>query len=259
MKNVKEIVIENNNTPKLAGRRDFLFKTIALVPATSLAACKPSQTPALSSEATTTSSPQKAPASAYLPKFFTAEEWAFINVACAHLIPNDETGPGAVDAGVPEFIDRQLEGAFGHAARWYTQGPFISAAPEFGYQGKATPREVYRAGIAATDSHCIKNFGGKRFADCNASIQDQVLKDVESGHIAFDNVAGKTFFMWLLQNAKEGYLADPIHGGNKDMGAWKMIGFPGARADFADWVTRHGERYPLEPVGLAGSVVKTGA
>src|SRR5450759_2226825 len=147
--------------------------------------------------------------------------------ACAHLIPNDETGPGAVDAGVPEFIDRQLEGAFGHAARWYTQGPFISAAPEFGYQGKATPREVYRAGIAATDSHCIKNFGGKRFADCNVSIQDQVLKDVESGHIAFDNVAGKTFFMWLLQNTKEGYLADPIHGGTKDMGAWKMIGFPG--------------------------------
>ena len=182
----------------------------------------------------------------------------FINAACARLIPDDESGPGAVETGVPEFIDRQLEGAFGHAARWYTQGPFISAAPEFGHQGKATPREIYRAGIAALDDHCRKNFSGKNFAGCDASIQDQVLKDIESGEITFEAVAGKTFFMWLLQNANEGYLSDPIHGGNKDMGAWKMIGFPGARADFADWVRRHGEQYPLGPVGVAGNSRKAG-
>jgi len=82
------------------------------------------------------------------------------------------------------------------------------------------------------------------------------LQDIESGKLSFDEVAGKTFFAWLLQNTKEGYLADPIHGGNKDMGAWKMIGFPGARADFADWVGRHGERYPLAPVGIAGTPAK---
>jgi len=46
-------------------------------------------------------------------------------------------------------------------------------------------------------------------------------------------------------------LADPIHGGNKNMGSWKMIGFPGARADFIDWVDRYGARYPFDLVGVA--------
>jgi gluconate 2-dehydrogenase gamma chain len=36
------------------------------------------------------------------------------------------------------------------------------------------------------------------------------------------------------------------------MGSWKMIGFPGARADFLDWVDKHGGRYPLGPVDIAG-------
>jgi gluconate 2-dehydrogenase gamma chain len=37
-----------------------------------------------------------------------------------------------------------------------------------------------------------------------------------------------------------------------NLGSWKMIGFPGARADFIDWVDEHGARYPLSPVGVAG-------
>ena len=56
----------------------------------------------------------------------------------------------------------------------------------------------------------------------------------------------------LLQNTKEGYFSDPIHGGNKHMGGWKMIGFPGARADFMDWVDQYGKAYPIGPVGIAG-------
>ncbi len=49
----------------------------------------------------------------------------------------------------------------------------------------------------------------------------------------------------FLQNVLEGYFSDPIYGGNKDMAAWKMIGFPGARYDYLEWVTRHGERVLL--------------
>jgi gluconate 2-dehydrogenase gamma chain len=79
-----------------------------------------------------------------------------------------------------------------------------------------------------------------------------VLTALEKGTLDFENVSGASFFGFLLQNTKEGYLADPIHGGNKDMGSWKMIGFPGARADFADWVDKYGARYPLGPVGIAG-------
>jgi gluconate 2-dehydrogenase gamma chain len=31
-----------------------------------------------------------------------------------------------------------------------------------------------------------------------------------------------------------------------------MIGFPGARYDYRGFVARHGEPYPLPPVGLTG-------
>ena len=49
-----------------------------------------------------------------------------------------------------------------------------------------------------------------------------------------------------------GFFADPIYGGNRDMCAWKMIGFPGARYDYRDWVGRHNERYPHPPVSIGG-------
>jgi gluconate 2-dehydrogenase gamma chain len=34
------------------------------------------------------------------------------------------------------------------------------------------------------------------------------------------------------------------------MAGWKMIGFPGARYDYRDWVSRHNERYPYPPVSI---------
>ena len=221
-------------------RRDFLCKTIALVPTFSIAAYLPFSVLMTS------------PAHAYSPSYFTWEEWAFLQAACERLIPTDKNGPGAVELGVLEFIDREMEGAFGHAANWYMQGPFASALPELGYQSSLTPREVYRAGIAAVDAHCRRMLGNKPFSDLPVTQQDFVLTDLENGVLDFENVSGRSFFGFLLQNTKEGYLADPIHGGNKDMGSWKMIGFPGARADFADWVDKYGARYPLGPVGIAG-------
>lgn len=43
--------------------------------------------------------------------FFNRVEAAFVNAACARLIPEQPTGPGALEARVPQFIDRQLAGA----------------------------------------------------------------------------------------------------------------------------------------------------
>ena len=231
-----------------SSRRDFLCKIIALVPTVSIAAYLPFS-------AIRTSSAQaqvNTISQAYLPRYFTREEWIFLQAACARLIPSDENGPGALELGVPEFIDREMEGSFGHAANWYMQGPFASALPELGYQSSLTPRAVYRYGIAAVDAHCRRIFGNKSFSELPATEQDSVLTDLEKGALDFENVSGKSFFGFLLQNTKEGYLADPIHGGNKNMGSWKMIGFPGARADFLDWVDKYGARYPLSSVDIAG-------
>jgi gluconate 2-dehydrogenase gamma chain len=36
------------------------------------------------------------------------------------------------------------------------------------------------------------------------------------------------------------------------MAGWKLIGFPGARYDYRDWVERYNEAYPLPPVSIMG-------
>ena len=54
--------------------------------------------------------------------WFTDAEAAFVTAAVARLIPADDLGPGAVEAGVPTFIDRQLAGPYGRGERWYMQG-----------------------------------------------------------------------------------------------------------------------------------------
>ena len=46
-------------------------------------------------------------------RFFTAGEARVIVAACERIFPNDESGPGATEAGVVVYIDRQLAGPYG--------------------------------------------------------------------------------------------------------------------------------------------------
>jgi gluconate 2-dehydrogenase gamma chain len=185
--------------------------------------------------------------------FFTPQEVAFIEAAVGRLIPNDPVGPGAVEANVPFFLDRQLAGKFGRGDHYYLGGPWPKGTPEQGYQTRFSPSQLYRAAIAAIDKYAGANFNGALFGKLETSNQDKVLKGLESGEIKLDDgVDSKTFFAMLLQNTKEGYFSDPIYGGNKDMGAWKMIGFPGAHYNYKEWVPRHGERVPYPTVSFKG-------
>jgi gluconate 2-dehydrogenase gamma chain len=185
--------------------------------------------------------------------FLEPAEVLFIEAAVGRLIPNDEVGPGAMEAGVPFFLDRQLAGPFGRGDHYYLGGPWPKGAPEQGYQSRFSPAQFYRAAIAAIDKHVGANFNGAAFSKLAPDDQDKVLKGLESGEIELEaGVDSKAFFAMLLQNTKEGYFSDPIYGGNKDMAAWKMIGFPGAHYDYKEWVTRHGEPVPYPPVGFKG-------
>jgi len=185
--------------------------------------------------------------------YFTPVEATFIEAAVARLIPNDEVGPGGVEAGVPFFLDRQLAGRFGQGDHYFLGGPWPKGTPEQGYQSRFSPAQLYRAAILAIDQYVGGNFSGAAFSKIATGDQDKVLKGLESGEIKLDgSVDSKAFFVMLLQNTKEGYFSDPIYGGNKDMGAWKMIGFPGAHYDYKEWVPRHGERVPYPTVGFKG-------
>jgi len=242
-----------SDKPDIARRR-FLRSTVAIVPVASLAGCDSrSATSASGALAGTSSTAVAADAQAtpYRPRFFDAKEWDFVNAAVDRLIPADSEGPGAFELGVPEFIDRQMDTPYAHGATWYMQGPFQEGPPELGYQLKLVPRDLYRLGIAAVNRYCEKEYG-KVFAALDASTRDAVLHELESGKAGIDNVASGVFFAQLLQNTREGYFCDPVHGGNRNMGSWKMIGFPGARADFMDFVNQGGKTYPYGPVSING-------
>jgi gluconate 2-dehydrogenase gamma chain len=193
-----------------------------------------------------------AAANDYKPTYFTDGEWQFINAAVDRLIPSNADGPGALDLHVPEFIDRQMETDYGHGARWYLQGPFHPDADfTLGYQLRYTPRDLYRTAISELNTWCQKTHG-KDFADLDGPTIDEVLGLLQANNVTLPSVKASEFFIQLLANTKEGYFADPMYGGNRNMGAWKMIGFPGARADFKDWVVQPGKVYPLGPVSIMG-------
>jgi gluconate 2-dehydrogenase gamma chain len=189
----------------------------------------------------------------HMPVFFNDAEWAFVNAAVDRLIPADAHGPGGVEAGVPVFIDRQLDMPYGHGAYFYMQGPFhTDAHPSLGYQLQYTPRELYRLGIAAADSAC-KRANGRVFSDLRHPEQERFLTLLEKGGVTIQGPPAAIFFAQLLSNTREGYFADPMYGGNRGMGGWKMIGFPGARADFTNWMDQQGRAYPYGPTSINGS------
>lgn len=142
-------------------------------------------------------------------RFFTETEALIVAAAAARIFPSDDLGPGAREAGVAIFIDRQLSGPYGRDRFRYTEPPFEDAPREFGYQGSANPRQIYRDGL--------KTLPG--FHLLQPAQQDEALRKIESS----------VFFALLRQNTIEGMFSDPLHGGNADMVGWQLVGFPGPR------------------------------
>jgi gluconate 2-dehydrogenase gamma chain len=184
--------------------------------------------------------------------YLTETERRFIDAAIARLIPADDLGPGAKEAGVADFIDGQLAGSYGRAERWYMQPPFKEGTEQQGFQSKLGPAGIYRAAIAAIDEHCRKSLDDRRFAELEQAEQDELLAGLEAGKVDLGEVDGEAFFKMLRDNTVEGFFSDPMYGGNQDFAGWRLIGFPGPRYDYTDFIERFGEPYPLPPVGILG-------
>jgi gluconate 2-dehydrogenase gamma chain len=182
--------------------------------------------------------------------FFTPDEAAAVEALVDGLIPPDPQTPGGKDAGCAAFIDGQLAGPYGSAQGLYMAGPFHAGTPQQGPQGQATPAELYRAALKALDAYARSNFSGKGVAALVAAEQATLLSGLEGGTIKLGGVDGKQFFELLLQNAMEGFFSDPLYGGNRNMVGWKMIGFPGSRYDYRDYVEQHNRKLDLPPVSI---------
>lgn len=164
-------------------------------------------------------------------RFFSETEALIVAAAAARIFPSDDTGPGAREAGVAIFIDRQLAGPYGKDRFRYTQPPFEDAPREFGYQGSATPRQIYRDGLKTLQGFHLLAPGA----------QDEALRKIES----------TLFFSLLRQNTIEGVFCDPMHGGNVDMVGWQLIGFPGPRMSNYDEIEKYyGQAFRPKPISL---------
>jgi gluconate 2-dehydrogenase gamma chain len=89
--------------------------------------------------------------------YLTQPEVRFLDAAVARLIPADELGPGAKEAGVSVFIDRQLCSNWGMLSRAYRMGPWPEGTPQQGFQCPLTPQEIYRQAIREINAHCVQH------------------------------------------------------------------------------------------------------
>ena len=179
--------------------------------------------------------------------FFNSEEAAFIEAAVARLIPADEEWPGALEACVPNYIDKQLAGAWGAGERLYRSGPWQPGSPSQGYQLAFTPAELFRTALAAIN----KELAHTPFAKMSPADQDIYLKKLEPGGHDLGGVPSDVFFAHLWESTLEGFFSDPVYGGNCGMVSWRMIGFPGAYASYYDLVDKHGIKLDRAPMSLA--------
>ncbi|HTZ57365.1 MAG TPA: gluconate 2-dehydrogenase subunit 3 family protein [Acidobacteriaceae bacterium] len=165
-------------------------------------------------------------------RFFTAQEAKTVQAAAQRIFPSDESGPGATEAGVVIYIDRQLAGPYGKDKYRYTKGPWIESVPEHGYQGKENPQQTYRAGIPLL---------GDDFSSVLADQQDMRLEKIQDSR----------FFQLLRSHTIEGMFCDPLHGGNIEMVGWKLIGFPGPRMSYRYEIDKyHGKAFTAAPRSL---------
>jgi gluconate 2-dehydrogenase gamma chain len=238
---------DDNQTP--IPRRDFLkgagaagtavAATLAPIAATAPAAAQQQPAPA----------PAQHTPETWLT--LNATEVAFLTAAVDAIIPADELSPSASDCGVVVFIDRQLGGAYGSGARLYRQGPFLKAKPELGYQLELNPREFFRAGITAANEFTRKTYG-KDFDRLSEQDRNAALKTIDEGKANFQGFSSAMFFNALLQITMEGFFADPMYGGNRNMAAWKMVGYPGLPATYREEIkTYFNKKYDKPPHSIA--------
>src|SRR5438128_3392527 len=151
---------------------------------------------------------QSHPTSIQHGAFFNYEQATTIAAFAERLMPGAPGKPGARDAGVPNYIDLALAGAY------------------------ADLQDFYRRGLAQLDAYCRKTYH-EPFVRLNAARQDEVITALEQGKATgFTWPTAQVFFDTVRTHTMEGMFADPIYGGNKDFAGWRLVGFPGAQPIF---------------------------
>lgn len=181
--------------------------------------------------------------------FFTrVDDFAILEQATERIFPEDDNGPGAIELGVPIFIDKQLAGDFGSNKKDYMHAPMREVEGIESYQTLMNRGEVFIEGLRKMDTESQKRHDEK-FTDLEDDQMDEILQDMQDGEIELKGVRATTFFKLLRQMTIEGAYSNPLYGGNKDMKGWKMREHPGLRASYKDLIDSE-EFQKLDPVSL---------
>jgi len=131
--------------------------------------------------------------------FLTDKEANCLVALCERIIPADEY-PGATDAGVIHFIDKQIHRRF----------------PE--------EKELFRNGIESLQIWCQAKYN-KNFEELNRELQINTLQMMENGEIPQGQwtIPPQKFFRKLLDRTMQGFYGSPRHGGNKDYMSFRML------------------------------------
>lgn len=161
--------------------------------------------------------------------FFSEEDAATVGAFVERLMPGAPDMPGAREAGVVNYIDLALAGAY------------------------ADQQDFYRAGLAALEAYC-RSAHNAAFARLDAARQDAVIKALEDNKATgFTWPSAPAFFNTLRTHTIEGMFCDPIYGGNKDFAGWRLVGFPGAHPLYSKEEMASTEAFMRGPmIGLRG-------
>ncbi len=130
------------------------------------------------------------------------------------IMPDDELGPGAREAGTMHYADQTLAGV------------------------EQDHQRMYRSGVQLLDASCRERFG-RPFADCAPDDQDALVAEMAAGAVATQPWAAEdlgwslAWFELLREHTLEGMFGDPVHGGNRDLAGWKLLGYPGPQPGYS--------------------------
>jgi gluconate 2-dehydrogenase gamma chain len=143
--------------------------------------------------------PQRAP-SQTAATVFSPDQRRILEAFIDRLVPKDENGPGAVECGVGEYIDRSLADYL------------------------ASEKTQFLDGLSALDAYA-RSSQGSPFAELSPDKRDAMLTAIDNNQVP--NLRG--FFNRVRRLTLEGMFSDPYYGGNKNFAGWDLIRYPGIR------------------------------
>ncbi len=172
-----------------------------------------------------------------MPTWLTDDEFAVLSAACDRVVPATEYGPGAVAAGVPDYIDGLL-GAFtvdppriwaggptsgrhgGDAAfaRFHPLSPLDELAWRIRIEGsQGRPEREFNGPVVGLQERYRTALAGLGPGYCRLGPEDQ-----DARLAALDG-----FAELLFHHCCEGLYGAPEYGGNRGGAAWTAIDFAG--------------------------------